>query len=212
MIADSHEITRMGIRKLFEKNRDLKIIATAGNDEEIYRKIEKYRPDVVIMDNNFATVSCSDVAEYSAGNFPECKVLCHPSVLDEKRIMKGIESGVSGFVPKGESADWLPDAIRTVHGGNKFLKGTVADIFVDNYFKEKKESEILESVRQVLTEKEIEILRNLSRGMSYKQVAEISHIGIRTAAMHIFNIRKKLKTKNIASLVKYAIRNKITAI
>ncbi|MFH0864556.1 MAG: response regulator transcription factor [Bacteroidota bacterium] len=212
MIADNHEIIRIGIKKLLEKNGELEIVAVADKEEEILMKIKKHRPDVVIMDNNFENINSLNVAEYTTKNYPGCKIIMHPSILDEISIMSEIKAGISGFVPKDMSTANLIDAVRTVHKGDKFLKGNIADIFVNNFFKEKKKTEIIKKIQQVLSKKEIEILKLTGEGLSIKQIAEKSFISIRTVQTHRSNIKKKLRIHNTAELVKYAIKNNVITV
>jgi DNA-binding NarL/FixJ family response regulator len=212
MIADNHEIARIGMRRLLSRNKEIKITVVAEKGSEIFEKIKKHKPDVVIMDNNFNDINSADVTAYALKHYPDCKVIIHPSVFNEQSVLNEIHAGVSGYVPKNFGPANLIDAIKTVHNGYKFFKGNVADVFINNYFKEKRSNELLKQVRQTLSKKEIEILRMLCEGFSIKQISEKIFISIRTVETHRSNIRKKLKIHNTADLVKYAInKNLITA-
>lgn len=212
MIADNHEVARIGMKKLLAKNKEIKIVAVADKGEEILKKIKKRKPDVVIMDNNFSNINSTDVAAYTSKYYPYCRVVVHPATYNAKSIMNEISSGVSGYVPKNMEPENIIEAIKTVHKGGKFLKGNIADIFINNFFKEKRETEILYKLQQILSKREIEILKMLGEGLSVKQTAEKLFLSIRTAETHRFNIKKKLKIHSKAELVMFAIKNNLITV
>jgi len=209
LVVDDHDIVIIGLRSILSRNHDIEIVATASSGEETISKVEEFLPDVVILDIDLPNISGIKVTEHITKNFPNTKVLLHTSFDDEENILHGFEAGASGYVPKTFKPDQLVDAIKTVYNGDKYIKGSVSDIFIESYFKTKKNEDLSDSVKKSLTVREVEVLKLISEGFSNKIIADKLNLSSRTIEAHKNNIKKKLEIYNTADLIKYSIKNRL---
>jgi len=212
LIVDDHDIVIVGLKALLSKSHDIEIVAVTTDGEETLSKVDDLLPDVVILDIDLPKISGIEVTEQITKNYPDVKVLLHTSYADESHIISGFEAGASGYVPKTFKTDQLLEAIRTVSKGERYIKGSVSEMFIASYFKNKKTEETVSNIKQSLTVRETEILKFITDGLANQEIADKLHISVRTVEAHKHNIMKKLEIFNTAELVKYAIRNKIIAI
>jgi DNA-binding NarL/FixJ family response regulator len=212
LIVDDHDIVIVGLKALLSRNHDIEIVAITTDGEETIAKVEDLLPDVVVLDIDLPKISGIEVTEFITKNYPEVKVLLHTSYADEEHVISGFEAGASGYVPKSFKTDQLLEAIRTVHKGERYIKGSVSEMFISSYFKSKKTEETPITVKQSLTSRETEILKNITDGISNQEIADKLSISVRTVEAHKHNIMKKLEIFNTAELVKYAIKNNIISI
>ncbi len=210
LIVEDHEVVIKGIKTLLEPYDELEIVGYALDSEEAMRKVEEFRPDIVIMDINLPEVSGIEVTEKITSQYPLCRVIYYTSHVDEMLITQGFEAGAYGYVPKNFKPQELIEAIHMVNDGQKFMKGIVSEKFISSYLKSEKEKKMKQEVP--LSEREMEVLKHMSQGLSNKQIADKLFISIRTVETHKHNLMKKLNIYSTAELVIYAIQNNIITI
>ncbi|MBE9484394.1 MAG: response regulator transcription factor, partial [Bacteroidetes bacterium] len=155
-------------------------------------------------------VSGIEVTEMITSQYPLCKVIYYTSHVDEEMITRGFEAGAYGYVPKNFKPQELIEAIHMVNDGQKFMKGIVSEKFISSYLKSEKEKKLKQDIP--LSEREMEVLKHMSLGLSNKQIADKLFISIRTVETHKHNLMKKLNIYSTAELVIYAIQNNIIKI
>jgi len=210
LIVEDHEVVIKGIKTLLEPYDELEIVGYALDSEEAMRKVEEFRPDIVIMDINLPEVSGIEVTEKITSQYPLCRVIYYTSHVDEMLITQGFEAGAYGYVPKNFKPQELIEAIHMVNDGQKFMKGIVSEKFISSYLKSEKDKKMKQEVP--LSEREMEVLKHMSQGLSNKQIADKLFISIRTVETHKHNLMKKLNIYSTAELVIYAIQNNIIKI
>lgn len=210
LIVEDHEVVIKGIITLLEPYKELEIVGYALDSEEAMLKVEDLRPDIIIMDINLPEVSGIELTEKISERFPLSKVIYYTSHVDENLITQGFEAGAFGYVPKNFKPQELIDAIHMVNDGQKFMKGIVSEKFISSYLRSEKEKKQKQDIP--LSEREMEVLKHMSNGMSNKQIADTLFISIRTVETHKHNLMKKLNIFSTAELVIYAIQNNIITI
>lgn len=210
LIVEDHEVVIKGIKTLLEPYEDLEIVGYALDSDEAMRKVEELRPDIIIMDINLPEVSGIQITEMVSEQFPLSKVIYYTSHVDEELITQGFEAGAFGYVPKNFKPQELIEAIHMVYEGQKFMKGIVSEKFIASYLKSEKDKKLKQDIP--LSERELEVLKHMSLGLSNKQIADKLFISIRTVETHKHNLMKKLNIFSTAELVIYAIQNNIIKI
>ena len=210
LIVEDHEVVIKGIITLLEPYNDLEIVGYALDSEEAMTKVEELRPDIIIMDINLPEVSGIELTEKISESFPLSKVIYYTSHVDEELITQGFEAGAFGYVPKNFKPKELIEAIHMVNEGQKFMKGIVSEKFISSYLRSEKEKKQKQDIP--ISEREMEVLKHMSNGMSNKQIADTLFISIRTVETHKHNLMKKLNIFSTAELVIYAIQNNIIKI
>jgi DNA-binding NarL/FixJ family response regulator len=210
LIVEDHEVVIKGIKTLLEPYEDLEIVGYALESEEAMKKVDELRPDIIIMDINLPEVSGIEITEKISEQFPLSRVIYYTSHVDEQLITEGFEAGAYGYVPKNFKPQELIEAIHMVYEGQKFMKGIVSEKFIASYLKSEKEKKLKQDIP--LSEREIEVLKHMSLGLTNKQIADKLFISIRTVETHKHNLMKKLNIFSTAELVIYAIQNNIIKI
>jgi DNA-binding NarL/FixJ family response regulator len=210
LIVEDHEVVIKGIKTLLEPYDELEIVGYALDSEEAMQKVEEHRPDIIIMDINLPEVSGIEITEKITSQYPLSRVIYYTSHVDEQLITQGFEAGAFGYVPKNFKPQELIEAIHMVHDGQKFMKGIVSEKFISSYLKSEKEKKMKQDIP--LSEREMEVLKHMSQGLSNKQIADELYISIRTVETHKHNLMKKLNIYSTAELVIYAIQNNIIKI
>lgn len=210
LIVEDHEVVIKGIKTLLEPYDELEIVGYALDSEEAMKKVEEFRPDIIIMDINLPEVSGIETTEKITSQYPLSRVIYYTSHVDEELITQGFEAGAFGYVPKNFKPQELIEAIHMVHDGQKFMKGVVSEKFIASYLKSEKEKKMKQDIP--LSEREVEVLKHMSEGLSNKQIADQLYISIRTVETHKHNLMKKLNIYSTAELVIYAIQNNIIKI
>ena len=210
LIVEDHEVVIKGIKTLLEPYDELEIVGYALDSEEAMQKVEEFRPDIIIMDINLPEVSGIETTEKITSQYPLSRVIYYTSHVDEELITQGFEAGAFGYVPKNFKPQELIEAIHMVHDGQKFMKGVVSEKFIASYLKSEKDKKMKQDIP--LSEREMEVLKHMSEGLSNKQIADQLFISIRTVETHKHNLMKKLNIYSTAELVIYAIQNNIIKI
>jgi DNA-binding NarL/FixJ family response regulator len=210
LIVEDHEVVIKGIRALLDPYDDLEVIGYALEPEDAQKKMETLSPDVIIMDINLPEMSGIELTKIITEKHPDTKVVYYTSHVDEQMITDGFEAGAFGYVPKDFSTEELVEAIHMVNKGQKYMKGIVSEKFISSYLRSEKEKKFKQIMP--LSDRELEVLKYLSQGLSNKQIADKLFISIRTVETHKHNLMKKLNIYSTAELVIYAIQNNIIQI
>ncbi len=209
IIVDDHQIVRQGLKSLLFGINDIKCIAQASSAKDLFVKLKKNKPDVLILDIGLPDKSGIEITKILTDKFPKIKIIILTANVDQTHIINSVKAGARGFLPKNTSKDEFVRAIRTVYKDDEFFGKGISKIiyksFVKNIKPEKKSDKIL-------SERETEVLKLICEGYSNKQIAEKLFISVRTVEAHKKNILDKLNLANTVELVKYAIKKKIVTI
>lgn len=206
-LVEDHKIVRDGLKALLLGVKDIEIIAEAASGKAFYEQIEKIHTDIVILDIGLPDISGIEIAQKLTLNQPEIKVIILTANTDENSIVQAVKAGVSGFLSKDTPKEEFLEAIRSVQNGEQYFGDAISKIVYKGYINTIKGKQPKD--KKSLTSRELEVIKLISDGLSYKEVAEKLFISTRTVETHRNNILEKLELKNNIELVKYAIRNKI---
>jgi len=209
LVVDDHELIVLAARHIFSKVPGIKMVGSAVDGEEAYQQIKDLKPDVVILDVILPGINGIELTKKITAEFPDTKVVLYSSSVSEDVIVTGFEAGAMAYVPKNFKSGQLVEAIQTVIKGEHYSKGFVSEILIENFLKTKTRKD---GPNNRLTEREIEILQAITKGMTNQQMADNLHISVRTVEAHKSNIMKKLKLGSTAELVVYAIKQKLVMI
>lgn len=166
--------------------------------------------EVLILDLSFPDASGLELIKPVLQKRPECKILILTAVYDEETICETISKGADGFLHKDASAEELIDAIERIAAGEVYYGQRISDIIYRSYSRKIKEQ--AETEKTALSPRELEVIKLLGQGLSFKGVGAILSISPRTVENHKNNILEKLGLNNTVELLKYAIRNKIISL
>ena len=209
LIADDHDVMREGTRAVIEREDGWQVCGLATTGREAVLLAKQLEPDIVIMDMTMPELNGLDAAIQIKRNLPRTEILMFTGHETDALIREAFEAGVKSFIFKSEAHHFLVEAIESLARHKPFFTSNVSEILFSNMLSRTEGSRDATEPGQRVTTREREIVQLLAEGKSNKEVAETLGISVRTAETHRASILRKLNLDSFASLVRYAIRNKI---
>lgn len=206
LLADDHKIFREGVISLLKDEKEIEVVAEAGNGKEVMEVLKVKTVDVVLLDINMPKMNGMDTAAAIIKQFPDSKVLVFSSYDDDPYILKMLQIGVSGYVLKTTGSNELLTAIKAVASGDSFYCKEVSQKILQQ-FSRKKAKSVVKDVP--LTERECEIVKLVALGLTNAQIGDRLFISPRTVDTHRRNLMQKLKLHNAVELTRYAQEHRL---
>ena len=189
-IADDHPLLREGVANTLRKRTDLQVVEQGGSADDARDIAQRMRPDVMLMDVNMPGDVFAAV-KYIATQLPEVKVLMLTVSESEDDAYSALEAGARGYVLKGVSGPDLVQAIRSIARGETFITPEFANKLLSNFKRHEAE------VRKIdLTHREEQIIREVSKGLTNKEVASKLLISEKTVKYYMTCVMQKLHARN----------------
>lgn len=201
LLADDHHLVRAGIRQLLESANDLQVIAEAGDGEEAQTLIQKYKPDVAVLDIQMPKASGIEVTRWVRANLPAVGVLILTAYDDDPYVMAVLQAGANGYVLKTAKADELIQSVRDVNEGKSALDPAITRKLMSNLFK-RPDNKI---VAEPLTDRELDVLRLAAKGFTNKAIGIQLGISDRTVQGHLAHIFAKMQAASRTEAVMRAV-------
>ena len=205
LLADDHSIMRQGLNSMLEKSEEFEVVGQARDGAEAVQAASELVPDVVVMDvmmpNMNGVEACREIMESQ----PDTRVLMLTASTEEDAVIEAVAAGATGYLQKISGKDELLAALKLVAGGEVSLPANV----VRRVFAQIRNEPGTEDERDVLTQREREILASFSRGEPYAAIAvsrDVKPVTIRNA-MYVIQSKLGLGTKQ--ELVVWAVENGI---
>jgi len=204
-LADDHTIVRQGLAKLMEEEPHFQVVGEAQNGREAVKKISQLKPDVVIMDIAMPILNGIEATRQVKKIRPQTKVIILSMHSHDHYIRQLFSLGASGYLLKDSSGDDIIKAIRASLEGNTYLSPSISRRVIEDYVSLKKKT-YGEEHYSSLSNREREVFQMIAEGHPTRQIAEILCISPSTVKTHRSKIMHKLKLKNIAALIQFAIQ------
>jgi NarL family two-component system response regulator LiaR len=202
LICDDHAVVRRGLRSLVGVKPEMELIGEAVDGEEAVSMAKKLKPDVIIMDLIMPRKDgVTAIAEIKKKNH-DARILVLTSFSDDKNVFSAIKAGASGYLLKDSSPEDLLQAIDDVYQGKSSLHPVIAQKVIH----EMHQPSDLPPTDDPLSEREVEVLRNVAQGMSNQEIAQTLEIKEGTVRIHVGNILNKLQLANRTQATLYALR------
>lgn len=208
LIADDHEVVRIGLVSLLDRQPGFRVVAEADSGDEAVRLARTHRPDVVVMDIRMPNGSGTDACRTITAELPDTPVVMLTSYADEEALFDAIAAGASGYVLKRIGSDELVNAIRTVVGGRSMLDPAVTAAVLERLRRAAHAEE--SGVFGELTEQERRVLAHLAQGESNREIATAMQLAEKTVRNYVSNILAKLTLSSRAQAAAFAIRNRLS--
>ena len=213
LIVDDHPMMGSAIKSALSEEKDIHVISVLENGQECLDFLEKIPIDVVLLDIDMPVLNGIETAKKLIPTYPKTKVAML-SMHEEASIIKElIETGVKGYMIKTIPKEELVLAVKQIYLGKEYFNAAVtkALLFNKNTPKKIEENQEKSALLEILTEREKEIIAAISQGFTNIQIGEKLFISPRTVDTHRTNIMKKLDVHNVASLIRFAFRNGLSA-
>ena len=203
-LVDDHSLFREGLKFLLLQSNFIADVEESENGRIFLDKLDVTKPDLVIMDIQMPEVDGITASKLALEKYPDLKIIALSMFSEEEYYTKMIDVGVKGFLLKNSQFEDVQKAIVEVYEGNNFFSPEILEHIISSMYKKKTEKPVLD-----LTEREIEVLYNICKGLSNQEIADSLCISKRTVDKHRENLLLKTEAKNTAGLVVYAIKNGI---
>ncbi|MFW5996547.1 MAG: response regulator [Lentisphaeria bacterium] len=210
MVVDDHQMTRQGLCSLIRGSGTLNLVAEAENGRSAIHKVDRFRPDVVVMDLAMPDMNGIEATRLMRRDYPDIKILALSMHKDKEYVRQALAAGASGYVLKDCAFEELVKALDTVNGGRRYLSPPVADVVVDEYLHQPHVAN--DKIYTDLSAREREILQLIAEGYPTRTIAEKLFVSVKTIETHRRNIQLTLGINNIAELTKYAVRAGLTSL
>lgn len=210
VIADDHDVVRLGIRTLLEKEPGFYIAGEAKNGRETVELVKRLKPGLVLLDLMMPDINGIQVTRRIKKYSSKTGVIILSMHSDEAYVLEALKNGASGYVLKESTGSELVHAIHEVIAGRHFLSPPLSECAIEAYVRTAGKS-ILD-IYGTLTNREYEVLRLSAEGFNTIDIAEKLSISLRTVEVHRFNLMRKLGLHNQTELVRLAIQRGIVTL
>jgi DNA-binding NarL/FixJ family response regulator/class 3 adenylate cyclase len=204
LLVDDHAVVRRGLRGFLELLKDFDVVGEAENGREGIAAADRLVPDVILMDLLMPEMGGLEAISAIKQAHPEIEIVAVTSFIEEEKVTSALEAGASGYLLKDAEAEEVAQAIRAAYHGEVHLDPAVSRLLAQR-MRQRKDAEPIEP----LTAREKEVLAQLAKGASNKEIAYELGITERTARTHVSNILGKLALASRTQAALYAVEHKL---
>ena len=204
LLADDHALVRAGIRALLEGLDGVGVVAEAGNGAEVLALAREHRPDVVLLDISMPGMSGLEASAQLRRELPEVRVVMLSMHANEEYVLQALRAGAVGYLLKDSATAELEIALKAVMQGETYLSPPISRQVVDGYVQRVGAEQ---PGPDILTPRQRQVLQLIAEGHSTKEIAYHLELSVKTVETHRAQLMERLQIRDIAGLVKYAIRS-----
>lgn len=210
LIADTHTLTREGIKSLLAKRKDIQVCGEAKDSKELSDKIKKLNPDMVIIDFFIPDHFSIDDIAFIRKNYPHISVLVISTNQKKEDVLKVLDFGVTSYLLKECDEEEVITAVYASAKKEKFFCGRVMDTILEKYTHHCPVGSVCHHCQPVsLSEREVEIIKLIAGGCTTKEIGDKINLSFHTISTHRKNIFRKLRIRNSSELILYALKKGI---
>ncbi len=205
LIADDHPLFLDGIEMIFSQTEKYKIVARAGNGQEVLEQLQLQKIDIAILDINMPAPNGFDLCKIIHDKYPSCQIVMLSMYHDHQFVDEILRTGAKAYLLKNAGKEDIFAALDEIELGHLYVSKDIKRYSIDNT--SQKQAEFLKSFS--LTKRELEVVRHIVSGKNSQEIAEILNLSTYTINTHRKNILQKLGLKNSAALVKFAMTHQL---
>jgi DNA-binding NarL/FixJ family response regulator len=212
MIVDDHALFRRGLEMVLDEEPDIELVGQASDGAEAVEKAAESLPDVVLMDIRMPRSSGIEACRAMKEAAPSAKIVILTISDEEEDLFEAIRAGASGYLLKDIPLDEVADTVRAVYGGQSLINPSMAGKLLTEFAtlaRRDDEERVQEVPAPRLTEREMQVLKLIARGMNNRDIAKELFISENTVKNHVRNILEKLQIHSRMEAVMVAVREKL---
>ena len=212
MIVDDHALFRRGLEMVLDEEPDIELVGQASDGTEAVEKAAESVPDVVLMDIRMPRSNGIEACRAMKEAAPSAKIVILTISDEEEDLFEAIRAGASGYLLKDIPLDEVADVVRAVHGGQSLINPSMAGKLLTEFATLAKRDDgerAQELPAPRLTEREMQVLKLVARGMNNRDIAKELFISENTVKNHVRNILEKLQIHSRMEAVMVAVREKL---
>ncbi|WP_079529217.1 response regulator transcription factor [Halobacillus hunanensis] len=204
VIADDHQVVRKGLVFFFQTQEDIEVVYEAANGLEVIQYLEGHPADVVLMDIQMPTMDGIEATKQLREQFPDIKIVMLTSFSDYDTVIPAIQAGANGYQMKDIDPDQLADVIRRVYKGETMIDAKAATQLMTHVTGSPQQEE--EKRIHELTRREKDVLKEIMKGRSNKEIANHLFITEKTVKTHLSNIFSKLEVHDRTQAALFGVK------
>ncbi|MEV5408014.1 response regulator transcription factor [Thermopolyspora sp. NPDC052614] len=214
LIVDDHALIRRSLELALTAEPDIEVVGEASDGEEAVELAGRLLPDVVLMDVRMPRRSGIEATRGIKESVPSTRIIMLTVSDEEEDLFEAIKAGATGYLLKDVQIDEVPDAVRGVHEGQSLINPAMAAKLINEFASmSRKEAERPPQLPVPrLTDREMEVLRLVAKGMNNREIAKELFISENTVKNHVRNILEKLQLHSRMEAVVYAVRERLLEI
>ena len=209
-ITDDHQIVRRGIRQLLSTEAGIEVVGEASNGKEAIADVEKLKPDIVLMDLVMPVMDGIEAIRQIKAGHPSIQILVLTSFATDDKVFPAIKAGALGYLIKDTSPEELISAIRQVHKGEPTLHSSIAQKLLKEISHSPDDEGPVSP--DPLTDREVEVLKLIARGLSNQEIAETLVVSVATVYTHVSRVLDKLHLASRTQAALYALREGLASL
>ena len=207
LIVDDHILFREGLAAIIRLEPDIKIAGLAGSVQEAVELAQSEKPDMILMDFTLPDGTGADATHKILAAHPKCKIVFLTMSEEDDTLFAAVRAGAKGYLLKNMSPSKLVAALRSVQQGESALSRTMTLRLMEELSRTKMSTEPVVIAFANLTQREIDVLRQIASGMSNQEIAEHFVLSENTVKYHVHSILDKLEVPDRKAAAKYAREN-----
>lgn len=206
VIADDHHVVRRGLAFFLRTQKHIEVVGEAANGKEAVELVKSLQPDIILMDLVMPEMDGIQATRIIKRENPDTKILMLTSFSDHDQVIPALEAGASGYQLKDIQPDELIECIKKImNGENQLHPKATSHLLANLSRKNSQEPNLMET----LTKRELEVLTEIARGKSNKEIAAALFITEKTVKTHVSNLLSKLELADRTQAALFAVRHKL---
>jgi two-component system, NarL family, invasion response regulator UvrY len=203
VIADDHELIRVGVKKIIRPARDIKVVGEATDVDEAIASVRAHQPDLLVLDISLPGSEGLEGLQRIRQGAPGLAVLILSMYPEERFAVAALKAGAAGYITKAMAAEELLAAIRKIVAGGSYVSLRLAELIADDL----RRAHSPAAPHERLTERELRVALMIGAGKAIKQVAADMGISVSTVNTYRSRIFRKTGLQSNAALIRYAVEN-----
>lgn len=204
LIADDHHVVRRGLVFFLKTQKDIEVIGEAKNGQEAVEMTKRLNPDLVLMDLDMPIMDGIEATKQIKADLPDMKIMILTSFSDQDHVIPAIEAGASGYQLKDIEPDELVRTIKRLLSGENQLHPKATSHLLSHMSNKNRDIKL---PSEDLTKRELEVLLEIAKGKSNKEIASSLFITEKTVKTHVSNVLAKLDLQDRTQAALFAVKN-----
>ena len=205
LVYDDNKTRRESLEALLTLSEGIRYLGSCGDCSTVLADMEHYKPSIILMDIEMPNVNGIEGVRLIKKYFPHIKIIMQTVFEDEEKIFAALQAGAEGYILKNASIEHIIQSITEVSNGGAFMTPSIALRVMKHFNK----IPLTDNTALNLTQKEKEVLKHLTEGLSHKMVADKMNISYFTVNTHVKRIYEKLQVHSVGEAISYALKNNI---
>ena len=205
LIADDHPLLREALCQVFSNQKDMEIVGEANNGEEAIKLTSQLKPDILVMDIMMPKLDGLEASRQIKKIAPNTAILILTAYDDDNYVLGLLEAGATGYLLKSAKGQDLVEAVRAIRAGESVLHPKIIERLLKQAMAKPTEG-VDRKIKDLLSDRETEMMKLLATGMSNKEIAEKLYLSLRTVKAHMSNIFTKMNVASRSEALVEALR------